>query len=258
MVAACATRGSRPRPERIESCTAVYEKVRFRDQFFEGLKGKATVESNGYSVDAELALYSPGFARAEVRGPFGMSLGLLILNEKWLQLFVPREASVYRFPATELAKDTLRRERFLKLLPIPLVPDLTFEALLTRTALPATDASLSCDYDRGENVYRIRVPASNGGRIVWVDPADYSPLKVFFFDRALPKLGPRVERMLYTANFSRSIGAGAATLPRQIEVTDQEGRRRLRFLWQGAEGWKNPDPKIFEWEPPASAQVHDF
>lgn len=181
-----------------------------------------------------------------------------MLNDKWIQFYVPRQGTLYRFPASELSKDTVRRERFLKLIPVPLLPDSSLDSLLTRIGLPDELKASECDYDPRENVYRLRLPRATGGRIVWVNPVDYSPIKIFFFDRGLPKLQGGPQRPLLIADFSKSVGNGPATLPRLIEIKDAAGQSGLRFQWQSAEAWTNVDPRVFEWEAPASATVHDF
>lgn len=181
-----------------------------------------------------------------------------MLNDKWIQFYVPRQGTLYRFPASELSKDTVRRERFLKLIPVPLLPDSSLDSLLTRIGLPDELKASECDYDPRENVYRLRLPRATGGRIVWVNPVDYSPIKIFFFDRGLPKLQGGPQRPLLIADFSKSVGNGPATLPRLIEIKDAAGQSGLHFQWQSAEAWTNVDPRVFEWEAPASATVHDF
>ena len=50
-------------------------------------------------------------------------------------LYLPRENVVYRFPSSELEHDTLRRARFLKLLPLPLLPEVFIDAVLYHTIL---------------------------------------------------------------------------------------------------------------------------
>ncbi len=215
----------------------------------------------GYTADLEAAVALPYFVRMEISGPLGIKLGLLILNKEWVMLFVPREKTVFRFPAAELKKDSLRRERFLKLLPVPLIPDLYMNSLLTRVGLPQKNSGIRCDYNEELNVYRVRVPktsdSTKGGRIVWLDPVQFVPLREYYFDGLLPDLNGDVGRATSQVHYSRLLGDGANAFPSKIEFGSRNGRD-LRFTWQSAERWTSVDEKVFDWQPPASIKIQDY
>jgi hypothetical protein len=229
------------------------------------MRGKAVASGPGLTTDVEAALVSPRLARVEITGPLGIHLALLQLNSEWAMLYIPRENLVYRFPSNELERDTLRRTRFLSLLPLPLAPEVFVDAVLTRVNLPSelrADrlAPEQCGYDPSEVAYRVRVPnpaPTPGGRWVWIDPASYAPLKILYFDRALPLLLSSHDRASAEARFSKFSGEGAATLPRRIEI-NAGPKRNLRFEWTDATVWAQPDPRVFEWRPAASVQVRDY
>ena len=245
------------------------EKVRFRDQFFMALRGKASASGKDLNVDLELAVADPDKARLEFSGPLGIRLGMLLMNSDWVQLYVPREKTVYRFPVAELSNDTLRRQRFLELLPLPVVPAAFFDALLTRVALPKNlsyqvlqptrEAQGFCESDHEAGAYRIRVPTPNGfgGRWVWVDPESFAPVRALYFDRNLPLVLRGHERPTVELKFSDFKGAAASTLPTHVQVFS-EGKEVLNFQWAAAERWESYDPSVFEWRPAASMTVKDY
>lgn len=241
----------------------------FRDQFFSALRGKASFESKklGGSADVELAVVAPDHARLEFAGPLGIRLALLLINDDWVYLFVPRENSVIRFPKAELFKDTFRRERFLKMLPLPVVPEAFFQGLLTQVGgLPKAGAPLPpgtvCEVDDEMNAYRLRLVGNSlsqlGGRFVWVDGVDFYPLKIVYFERNLPeKWDAAGARPSFEIEFSKFAGLGASTLPKQFEM--RTGREKvLDFEWSSAEVWDAPNMSAFDWRPSASMDVRDY
>ncbi len=196
-------------------------------------------------------------------GPLGMALGLFVRNESWVYFFVPREKVVFRFPSEEFDKNTLRRDRFMSLLPLPIEPASFREALLSRVGLPTDKEALEktqCRFDDKENLYWLRLPnpgGMRGGRWVAVDPVDFYPVKAYVFDRDMPELNEKPERYLAEFQFSQVRGEGPATLPTKIWM----GRGRKNFLsvnWREAEQWKNPDLRVFQWQPPASLNLQDY
>lgn len=212
------------------------------------------------TVDVELALAEPRWTRVEIAGPLGIRLGLLVLNPDWFYFFVPREKAAFRFPAPELERDTLRRENFLSLLPVPIHPEIFHAAVMTRIGVPEDAAGLDCSYDEELVAYRLRLPAPiKGGRLVWVDANSFAPDRLLYFDNVLPPLSQPVSglRPVFEARFTEPQGGGLATLPTHIEVL-RDGKKLLTYRWKEAEAWTSFDPKVFEWTPPPSATLKDY
>lgn len=249
-------------PEALESCSSLQTKVAARDKRFSALRGRAYAKGPKSSLDMELAVAAPRWLRVEIAGPLGVRLGLLQINEDWVQLFVPKEQIVYRFPAGEFGKDTLRRQRFLSLLPLPIHPEIVTDSLLTRVGADAADKTPDCDYDAASNAYRLRYAAARGGRIAWVDPTTYAPLRIWYFDDKVPAIGAGKERPLVDIRYSKFSGSGVSALPTQIEVISklesQSDRAQMLFVWKEAEIWESFDPKVFDWRPTASTTIKDY
>jgi hypothetical protein len=253
--------------EILKSCADVVEKVRTRDQFFKAIRGKASVEGMGVETDVELVITASGEVRMEFVGPLGMRLGLFLINHDWVYLYVPREKTVLRFPTQELYSNTARRARFLRLIPIPVLPEALFDSVLTRIGIPQeTEVSLlACGFDPESQSYWLRLPYTanspyKGGRWVWIEPHSFSPLKVFYFDAYLPQQSDlkSVGRPMITAEFSRHMNLGeASAFPRSILMTSSE-QKSLKFDWSGIELLQSYNPKIFTWRPPASVIVKDY
>ena len=221
------------------------------------MRGRAWAQSTGLNLDLELALYSPRRARVEMTGPLGVRVGLLVMNSEWAQLYIPREKAVFRFPAEEMNRDTARRERFFKLLPFRVEPELLIEALESRTGLPP-DTSIDCRYDGERNAYWVRfVRPEGGGKVAWVDPTTMAPLELRHFDRELPATSAKEERPDWKVLYSRFTGQGPSTLPSRVEFYSPKGRE-LTFEWSSAETWDHPDEKIFEWKPAPELTIRDY
>jgi len=233
------------------------------------MRGKANFDAPkfGASADVELAVLASGFARLEFIGPLGIRVALLQINRDWVYLFVPREKSVIRFPTAELSKDTIRRERFLSLLPIPVVPEAFFLGLLSQVGgleetLKNPKNIVACDIDPESRSYVLRIPGTsvdpNGGRFVWVDGVDYYPIKIAYFERSLPKTwNEKTTRPSFQIDYSNFSGLGTSTLPRHFQLMVQN-EKVLDFEWDSAELWENPDMTVFDWRPSASMTVRDY
>jgi|GEM_PF-1226465 len=260
VLASCSSPSAlRLRPPKLDDCATVLGKIRTRDGFYKALRGRAVVKTSDASVDVELALAEPRWTRVEIAGPLGIRLGLLVLNPDWFYFFVPRERLAYRFPAPELERDTLRRENFLSLLPVPVHPEIFHAAVMSRVGLPDDIKGIECSFDEERVAYRVRIPSARGGRIVWIEPHAFYPDRILYFDGVLPPLAAPVGtlRPVFEARFSETRGAGLATLPTHVEIF-RDGKLLLTYRWKEAEAWDSFDPKVFEWTPPASATLKDY
>jgi len=237
------------------------KKASTRDQFFQALHGGSTVYTKDMSVDLSAAIIYPDHARIEVEAALGIKVALLQINPEWTILFVPRKKQAFRFPTSELYKNTKRRERFLALLPVPVYPEIFFEAVLTLAQLRGPQGkSLKCSYDKKMNAYLFRVPELKGvgGRWVAIDPTRYLPVEIAYFDRALPtKWGGEDFRPRLRAKFSKLTGQALATIPRQIELF-KNGVSEFRYVWRSAESWTGADKNAMNWRPTASIKVIDY
>ena len=220
---------------------------------------------DGHSLELDLGLTHSYYARIEIVSPLGVRLALLQINQEFVQLFMIRDNTVYRFPTAEFFKDTVRRARFLTLLPVRIIPELFFDAVLNRVALGSPKA-FDCRYDSSENIYIVRIVEEGSleeGRWVELDPNTYSPLKVLYFPQKTPALNSEGGRALYEVNFKLATGQGISTLQSSIEFSDANlapnyKRKGLRFEWIRAEAWENRSPEAFQWRPSASTYVKDY
>ena len=220
---------------------------------------------DGHSLELELGLTSLYYARMEVVSPLGVRLALLQVNQEWVQLYMIADKTVFRFPTSEFFKDTERRERFLNLLPVKIIPELFFDAVLNRLAL-GTLQDFTCRYDGAENVYWLRVVEEGGsgeGRILEIDPSHYYPFRIHYFAQKTPSIENfEKARPLYRVDFASSTGMGFSTLQSQITIFDAKMAPKiskiLRFEWIRAEAWENPPSEAFQWRPDAALSVKDF
>ncbi len=270
MLASCSTsEESRRAIPPNKSCEEILPRIAFRDQFFTALRGKGSFESKAFdaSADVELAVVASHKARLELTGPLGIRYGMLLVNDDWVQFYVPRENSVSRFPKSELYKDTVRRERFLKLVPLPVVPEAFFQGLLTQVGgmpkeMKGNLPGVFCEVDREVRAYRIRFPGNSisehGGRWIWVEGESFYPVKILYFERNLPiRFEPAQVRPSFEVRFAKFSGQGASTLPKRMELL-VSGKTEMTFEWNSTERWESPDPAVFEWRPAASMDVKDY
>jgi hypothetical protein len=248
----------RPRPLKVESCSEVQRQARARDQFFLALRGSATIYSKDLSVDAVAAFLQPHFARMEIVGPLGVRVALLHLDGDYLQLYVPRENTVYRFPTAELFKRNARRDRFLALLPVPLYPEIFLDAALTVSQLPATGQP-PCRYSEEENLYAFsHLEKGHYAKWIEIDPTRFVPLKVFYFESKIPRSKSDSDwRPTFELRFEKWAGDSLATIPSEISLW--RGKERVfLYRWKEAESWKDYDEKAFSWRPGASVKIKDY
>ena len=245
----------RPRPSKILDCKQVVEKVNTRDRIMSALRGEALVDGQQFNaIDLSLAVKKDNFLRTEIKGPLGIVLGVMQMNDEWLMLYIPRQRTVYRLPTQEAFKDTPRRERFFSLLPIPLYPEVMFDVLLTRAALGSMKAQ-NCGYVEEHNVYAMTLLAKQQRKVVWIDPTTFAPIKIMIYDNrgqgAASAQSPR-----YHVNLSRLAGAGLASLPSEIKVQSSRGAG-FEFIWKKASLLQGSTAVLFNWWP-QKAKIKDY
>jgi hypothetical protein len=193
----------------------------------------------------------------EFTGPLGVRIALLQVNEEWVQLYVPRENLVIRFPASELYRNTERRDRFLNLLPVRVVPEALLDILLARVGLPEKRQHFACDFDPAVVAYRVRIDEGVAGRWLWIDPQHFGPLKSLYFDRSPPPLSSEPTRALYRMVFSDYSQGVVTELPGRVELFRSE-LSELRWVWIRAEVWQSQQDRVFNWRPNSSMIVRDY
>lgn len=249
-------------PLRVEACPKLFDQLRLRDAHFEAFRGKAFLRTKDLSADLSMVMYSPHFLRAEVIGPMGVRVALLNFNRDWVQLYLPRENELFRLPQSEFKKSSARREAFLRLLPVPVIPEMVPDFLSTHVGLSKeANISLGCFYSIQDNAYIVRESGGKMGRLIWLDPTTLSPLQQWVFK----SFTPRPDADLSSAEpslvlkYSQPVGQGYATLRRKIELS--RGRDLATFLtlqWESAESWPNPLESVFDWSAPASSSVKEY
>ena len=254
----------------IGACKDLKPRVDGREHFFKSLRGEVRISSGRDSTDLDLALMTPAYLRAEVSGPLGVRLGLIQINPDWVQFYDIRHKTVHRLPFVEFAKDSVRRDRYLRVLPVMIPGPFFLDLALSRSGLSGSEGEISlrsCDYLQDENVYRLLFVTRSefAGRNRWhrvdIDPTAFYPL------HHLTRLTSSAELIdakdLSWANsewdfrYSQFTGEGFSTLPRRLDVFQRE-ERLWSFEWVSAEPIQDRGPEIFQWRPGASISVQDY
>ncbi len=253
-------KGNRALPD-AKSCLSIFEKIKFRNQFYKSLRGRAVFSTPDGDLDLEVAVREPFLLRAEVVGPLGVRVALFVANTRWVQLFVPREKLVYRLPFEEYQKDSLRRDFFLKDLPFPAIPEFLVPSLLTQVSLdpnPLKKETSNCRVDEESHSLILEFPSETPktpSLRYWLDADLGLPLKVEFFKGKMAFQNGRADLEVEYFNFK---GEGASRFPLQSRFTSGGKKLPFEWNWSQVEVWENPSLEPFEWRPPASIFVKDF
>lgn len=263
LAVSCATREApRPRPLQILDCPEVANKIIERDRFFVAIRGSATVKGPQMSFDADVAARSPSDLRVEVSGPLGVKIGLLVMNQDWVRFVVPREELILRIPKSELDKKTLRAEKFLSAIVVPLPPDLLVSAITTQSPLARGAKVLACRYSPAENRYELRMADAKGkgGTILAVDPTTLAPLESLRYEDFLPDLGSEAsKRHSYRIVFNDLQGSGASTLPARARLwTSRREVPDTELKWVRVEVWPDVTNAAFDFKNAASFKVKEY
>lgn len=214
------------------------------------------------SFDADIAARSPSELRVEIAGPLGIKLGLLVMNAEWLRFVVPREKLIMQIPKAEINKKSLRAERFMSAVVVPLPPELMIAAVTTQSPLAVGAKMLACRYLPEENVYELRLAdtKTKGGTILSVDPTTLAPLEWRRYESFLPDLGSELaKRYSYRIVFKELQGQALSTIPAKATVWAYPSKTPLSELkWVRVEVWPDPVDTAFEFKKSASFRVKDY
>lgn len=214
------------------------------------------------SFEADVAARSPSDLRVEVSGPLGVKIGLLVMNQEWVRFVVPREELILRIPKSELDKKTLRAEKFLSAIVVPLPPDILVEAITTQSPLARGAKVLACRYSAEENRYELRMADAKGkgGTILAVDPTTLAPLEWLRYDAFLPELGSDASRRhSYRIVFNELQGEGASTLPARARLwTNLNKAPDTELKWVKVEVWPDAMDGAFDFKDVGSFKVKEY
>ncbi|MEO5667670.1 MAG: hypothetical protein ABIR96_06410 [Bdellovibrionota bacterium] len=277
LLSACSTSKQDPADHRrarpstpLSDCKALKTRIEGREHFFKTLRGEARISSGGESTELDLALMTPAYLRAEVTGPLGIRLGLIQINPDWVQFYDARKRKVHRLPFGEFTKDSVRRDRYLRVLPVSIPGPFFLDLALSRSGLIDGDNEISlrsCEYQTDENVYRVLYVARSEfeGRNRWhrvdIDPTSFFPL--LHLTRLTPKTELLDDKAVswtipeWKLVYSDIAGEGFSTLPRKLQVF-QRDQLLWSFEWISAEPIEDRGPEIFQWRPGASISVQDY
>jgi hypothetical protein len=248
-------RGREPNPE-IKSCEVLYDKIRFRDQFFSALKGRARLLLKKEEVDVDLLLAEPRQLRAEVVGPLGIRVALVQLNDRWASIYLPRAQKLKRIPTAELEKNSARRDRFLRDVGLPIFPEIFVEAALSRVGLWRGRAIPgACAFDPAQGAYWFSWEAEK--RLIWVHPTLFVPLRVEYFEGRFPGTPIEGRRPTWVVEYSEFKGEGPSTLPLRLKGSFAS-QKAFELVWKEAEIAKNLDSKVFDWAPRGEFQIEEY
>lgn len=233
-----------------------------RDRLFQAIRGTASIKGEQMSFEADIAARSPSELRVEVSGPLGVKVGLLVMNEAWVRFVVPREKVVLQIPKAELDKRSLRAERFLSAIVVPLPPDLLVAAVTTQSPLALGAKTLACRYLPEENVYELRLAdaKSKGGTILSVDPTTLAPLESRRYDSFLPDLGSeQSKRYSYRIVFKELQGQAMSTIPSTISLwTSPKTKPITELKWVRVEVWPEAGDRTFDFEAGTAFRIKDY
>lgn len=240
----------------ITSCEVLFQKIRFRDQFFSGIKGRAELILEKESVDLEVLLREPQFLRAEVVGPLGLRLALAQLNDRWGSVYFPRDRVLRRIPLAELEKNTARRDRFLKSVGMPVYPDILAQSALSRVGFSMiTQMPGRCAWDPEKRAYWFSWELKR--RLIWVHPQSLVPLRVEYFDGRFPGEPLKDRRPTWTIDYRDFRGEGPSTLPFHLSASFA-GQQVFSLRWKEAEISNDLDLKAFDWTPKGELKIEEF
>ncbi len=263
----------------ITQCQELFDALIGREQFYTSLRGTAILNvqnADPETVELNLAIATPIFMRAEVDGPLGIRMGLLQINDEWVYFYDTRKKLVRRLPTKEFSKEGLRRQVFLRELPVSLPDPFVIDAALSRSGL-VDDLSIRdevsknyCPYLKREMVYELVYKEDSElnnlerWHRVWIDGKDLFPIK------HLTRLAPKSKRQVqalgrafwetaieWEMDYSYFSGEGTATLPRRMLVKNRSSKV-FSFEWRSAEPIKDRDATLFQWRPSASLRVQDY
>ncbi len=229
---------------------------------FQAIRGSATMRGEQMSFDADIAARSPSELRVEVAGPLGIKLGLLVMNNEWVKFVVPREKMIMQIPKSEIDKKSLRAERFLSAIVVPLPPDLMVAAVTTQSPMALGAKLLACRYVPQENAYELRLADSKtkGGTILSVDPTTLAPLEWRRYESFLPDLGSeQAKRYSYRIVFKELQGQALSTIPSKATLWAYPSTSPISELkWVRVEVWPEPLDTAFDFKHGAAFKVKDY
>jgi hypothetical protein len=240
----------------ITSCEVLLQKIRFRDQFFSAIKGRAELVAGKDAADLELVIQEPQFLRAEVVGPLGIRVALAQLNDRWGSVYYPKQKILRRIPIAELEKNSRRRDRFLESIGLPVYPDILAQSALSRVGFSlVTTMPGRCAWDPERRAYWFSWESKH--RLIWVHPGTFAPLRVEYFDGKFPGEPLADRRPTWVVDYSDFRGEGPSTLPFRL-VASFGGQPAFSLRWKEAEATKNVDFQLFDWTPKGEFEVQEF
>lgn len=132
--------------------------MKIRQDSVKRVEGEATIKDRQGRWTLRLALRADKQFWIEVRPLIGAPFAILRGGLDSVEFMVPRKREIYRIPAIEFWTDSQRRENFLALLPVKIVPDGLFDMILG--AVDSANAS-HCHYDEGERAYVVTTTNRN-------------------------------------------------------------------------------------------------
>jgi hypothetical protein len=247
-----------------ENCAKSEEKIKFRNQFFKALRGRGLLETSDSQFDVDLALVFPDRLRIEVLGPLGIKYALVVANNKWVLIYIPKHKTVYRIPSRELlSSESERGLVFRQNIPFEFNPALLVPALMSRPIFEST-ASMGCKQKKCQvnEQWRTLVVGSMCRGTENPEMAINSTFQVhpefaypYEWGAELTLGVKKVAR--HKVSYKSFTGAGVSSLPSEIVFSD--GKQELfTFSWVEAEKWENPEDETFQWPIPAGVGVKDY
>ncbi len=263
-------------------CDRVLEKIQFRNQFFKAIKGRGIIETPDLSLDVDIAAVDPAFLRLELSGPLGIRFALLVVNDRWTSLYIPRDSVIHRVPTSEFkGENSARAQYFLRQFPFDFRPEMLIPALLSRVNLKnspeAKCTRIKCvpilekKVLNVENTCQLLEPRVRFQNLWEMHPNLGYPLS-WQSGPAAPRKQAQEKKDEVTAvgsegsvekqpvdrvDYTAWMGSGVSSLPTELVVTLKSGQK-VDFSWVDAEKWEVPDLSIFDFKPPAKVMVKDY
>ncbi len=186
----------------------------------------------------------------------GVRVALVQVNDQWASLYLPRERLLKRIPTDELEKNSARRDRFLRAIQMPILPEVFVESALSRVGLwRGRSIPGQCSWDSERRAYWFSWEAEK--RLVWVHPQSFVPLRVEFFEGRFPGSPLPGRRPSWVVEYSDFRGSGPSTLPFKM-VANFASKRAFELHWKEAEIARNLELKVFEWKAPGEIRIEEY
>jgi len=234
------------------SCLGLVKNLKERENLYQALRGRLSLENKNQRYLADTFLIAPHYLRMLFSNPLGVKIALFQIDAEWVQMFIPRMNRVYRIPKEILQKNSLRRERFLEILPFYIPVDIIVEVLLTRVAISRYPSKAMTCYKAADSKIPSRLKSTLSGQKIdaLFDLQSWAPLSL----RLGAEKSQGQDLLISFKHFDKE---GLSALPRVIRLSRAK-KQQLSLKWLEAELIDSDLSTFNSWRPPAGADIIDY